>query len=126
MSAMVPIAEAPARAPLREPAPAADVVSDAAPALDVSVLVPVLNEADSVEELATRVAAELAALGRSFEIIFVDDGSSDGTAERVRAAHGADPRVRLVRLRRNFGKAAALCAGFDHARGRILVTIDGD
>ncbi len=97
-----------------------------APAIEISVLVPVLDEADSVEELAARVAAVLDGLGRSFEIVFVDDGSGDGTPDRIRAAHERDPRVRLVRLRRNFGKAAALTAGFDHSRGAILVTMDGD
>jgi glycosyltransferase involved in cell wall biosynthesis len=101
-------------------------VPAAPPAVEVSVLVPVLDEADTVEELAARVAAVLDRLGRSFEIVFIDDGSGDGTPERVRAARERDPRVRLVRLRRNFGKAAALTAGFDHSRGAILVTMDGD
>src|SRR5690349_13243496 len=105
MSSMVPMVEAPPRAS----APGAG--EEPAVALDVSVLVPVLDEADTVRELAARVASELERLGRSFEILFVDDGSTDGTAARVREAHADDPRVRLVRLRRNFGKAAALCAG---------------
>ncbi len=94
--------------------------------LDVSVLVPVLDEAATVAELSERVAAVLDDLGKSFEIVFIDDGSRDGTSERVREAHARDPRVKLVRLRRNFGKAAALSAGFDHSRGEIVVTMDGD
>ena len=94
--------------------------------LDLSVVVPVLDEAESVRELASRVAAVLADLGLAFEIIFVDDGSTDGTAQRVREAREADGRVKLVRLRRNFGKAAALSAGIDHSRGRLIVTMDGD
>jgi len=94
--------------------------------VEVSVLVPVLDEAATVEELAARVATVLDRLGRSFEIVFIDDGSSDGTPDRVRAARARDPRVRLIRLRRNFGKAAALSAGFDHSHGAILVTMDGD
>jgi glycosyltransferase involved in cell wall biosynthesis len=94
--------------------------------MEVSVLVPVLDEADTVQELARRVADVLDRLGRSFEIVFVDDGSSDGTPQRVREARTRDPRVKLVRLRRNFGKAAALCAGFDHCTGRIVITMDGD
>jgi len=94
--------------------------------IEVSVLVPVLNEEGTIEDLAGRVAAVLDGLGRSFEIIFIDDGSTDGTARGVRAARERDPRVKLVRLRRNFGKAAALTAGFDQSRGRILVTMDGD
>jgi len=94
--------------------------------LDISVLVPVLDEAETVEELGARVAAALDGLGLRFEIVFVDDGSRDGTAERVRAAHARDPRIKLLRLRRNFGKAAALSAGVEHARGRIVITMDGD
>ena len=93
---------------------------------DLSVLIPVLDEAGSVGELAARIAGVCDARGLSFEIVFVDDGSRDGTAERVREAHTRDRRVKMVRLRRNFGKAAALCAGFDHCRGRIVVTMDGD
>ena len=96
------------------------------PALDVSVVVPVLDEAGSVEELARRVIATLEPLGLRFEIVFVDDGSRDGTSERIRIAHGNDARVKLVRLRRNFGKAAALTAGFDHSTGALLLTMDGD
>jgi len=94
--------------------------------LDLSVLVPVYDEAGTVEELARRVAAVVETLGLTFEILFVDDGSRDGTAERVRQARERDSRVKLIRLRRNFGKAAALTAGFDRARGRLIVTIDGD
>ena len=94
--------------------------------LDVSVVVPVIDEAATVEELAARVAAVLDQLGARFEILFVDDGSRDDTPARARAAHQRDPRVKLVRLRRNFGKAAALSAGFDHSRGRVVVTMDGD
>lgn len=107
-------------------APAVSHPAPESPAPAISVLVPVLNERDTVEELARRVAAVLDAAGRSFEIVFVDDGSTDGTPERVRAAHEADRRVKLVRLRRNFGKAAALCAGVDASRGEIVFTMDGD
>jgi glycosyltransferase involved in cell wall biosynthesis len=94
--------------------------------LDVTVLVPVIDEAATVGELASRVAAVLDRLGRTFEIIFIDDGSRDATPQRVREARARDPRVKLVRLRRNFGKAAALSAGFDHSTGRVVVTMDGD
>jgi glycosyltransferase involved in cell wall biosynthesis len=94
--------------------------------VDVTVLVPVLDEAGTVRELASRVATVLDGLGHSFEIVFVDDGSRDGTPDRVREAREADPRVKLVRLRRNFGKSAALSAGFDQARGRVIITMDGD
>ena len=94
--------------------------------VDLSVLVPVLDEEDSVLDLAERVAAVLDRIGRSFEIVFVDDGSRDATPLRVREARERDSRVKLVRLRRNFGKAAALSAGFDHCSGRLVLTIDGD
>lgn len=97
-----------------------------APDLDLSVLIPVKDEAETVEELASRVAAVLSGLGKSFEILFIDDGSGDGTPDRVRRAHERDARVKLLRLRRNFGKAAALSAGFDHSRGRLILTMDGD
>jgi glycosyltransferase involved in cell wall biosynthesis len=94
--------------------------------VEVSVLIPVRDEAGTVLELSQKVADVLDRLGRSFEIIFVDDGSSDGTHLRVREARERDPRVKLVRLRRNFGKAAALCAGFDYSNGAIVITMDGD
>jgi glycosyltransferase involved in cell wall biosynthesis len=94
--------------------------------VEVSVVVPVLDEEGTVLELARRIAEALDASRRRFEIVFVDDGSRDDTAERVRQANERDPRVKLVRLRRNFGKAAALCAGFDHSSGELLITLDGD
>ncbi len=94
--------------------------------VDVSVLVPVLNEEGSVLELAERVARVLEDLGRTYEIVFIDDGSVDRTVARVRDAHAANRRVRLVRLRGNFGKAAAISAGVEASRGAILITMDGD
>jgi glycosyltransferase involved in cell wall biosynthesis len=94
--------------------------------LDLTVLVPVLDEADSVALLTDQLRAVLDARGLSWEVVFVDDGSRDGTVQRVREQHLLDDRVKLLRLRRNFGKAAALSAGFDHARGRLVLTIDGD
>ena len=110
---------------LSSPEPS-EVAEPRARELDVSVVIPVLNEAESVEELGARVAAVLDSQGLSFEVIFVDDGSSDGTSKRVKRANEADPRIKLIRLRRNFGKAAALCAGFDLSRGSIVITMDGD
>jgi len=94
--------------------------------IDVSVVVPVLDEEETVRALAEQVLSVLDSLGRSCEVVFVDDGSQDHTVERIRETHIADPRVRLVRLRRNFGKAAALCAGFDVSRGALIITMDGD
>ncbi|HEV7669305.1 MAG TPA: glycosyltransferase family 2 protein [Thermoanaerobaculia bacterium] len=117
--------------PVFGPRPVVDTPSVGVPEpipaeVQISVVIPVLDEADSVLELASRVAAVLDGLSRSFEIVFVDDGSKDGTPDRVREAREIDPRVKLVRLRRNFGKAAALTAGFDHSQGEIVVTMDGD
>jgi len=114
---------------LGEPRPGAERPAGAAapqPEPEITVLVPVRDEEATVAELAARVAAVLDGAGRTFELVFVDDGSSDSTVDRVRAVHAADPRVKLLRLRRNFGKAAALCAGLDHSRGRLVFTLDGD
>ncbi len=99
---------------------------DAVAGPELSIVVPVLDEASSVEELARRIAEVLDDLGRSWELLFIDDGSGDETAARVRRLHEADARVKLIRFRRNFGKAAALCAGFEAAAGSLLVTMDGD
>lgn len=93
---------------------------------DLSVLVPVLDEEGTVEELAARLGRVLQALEVEYEILFVDDGSQDRTPERVLAARARDARVKLIRLRRNFGKAAALTAGFSRSRGDLIVTLDGD
>jgi glycosyltransferase involved in cell wall biosynthesis len=115
--------------PIGKPAvasPPAPPEPEEAREVEISVIIPVLDEAETVGELARQIADVLDRLGRSFEILFVDDGSGDGTPARVRDARARDPRVKLVRLRRNFGKAAALSAGFDHSQGRIIVTMDGD
>jgi glycosyltransferase involved in cell wall biosynthesis len=93
------------------------------PEPEISVIIPVFNEELNVDELHARLAGVLA---QSAEIIFVDDGSSDGTPQRLAAIVAADPRVRIIRLRRNFGQTAALSAGIDHASGRIIVPMDGD
>src|SRR5437588_4765390 len=93
------------------------------PEPELSVVVTVLDEEGSVEELYRRAAAALD--GRDFELIFVDDGSSDGTFDRVEQLHIADPRVRGVRFKRNFGQHPAMHAGLARARGTIVVTMDG-
>lgn len=93
---------------------------------DVSVVIPVLNEEDSVAALHSGVATAFAGTAYGFELIFVDDGSTDRTLARLTAIAAADRRVRVVKLARNFGQTPATAAGFDLARGRILVTLDGD
>jgi undecaprenyl-phosphate 4-deoxy-4-formamido-L-arabinose transferase len=92
----------------------------------VSVIVPIYDEEQSVDELYGRTVAALEAGVRSFELIFVDDGSRDGTFARLERLHDADPRVRVVRFKRNFGQHPAMHAGLARARGEILVTMDGD
>jgi glycosyltransferase involved in cell wall biosynthesis len=99
---------------------------DGEPRPDVSIVVPLYNEVDNVEELHRQVTAALDALGRTFELVLVDDGSTDGTRERLLGLEERDPRVRPVLLRRNFGQTAAFSAGFDRSRGDVVVTSDGD
>jgi undecaprenyl-phosphate 4-deoxy-4-formamido-L-arabinose transferase len=92
--------------------------------MDVSVVVTVLNEEGAMRELYERIAASLN--GYDWEAIFVDDGSTDGTYARLREVHDADPRVRVVRFKRNFGQHPAMHAGLARARGARIVTMDGD
>ncbi|MCW5890341.1 MAG: glycosyltransferase family 2 protein [bacterium] len=99
-------------------------MSDATP--QVSVVAPLYNEAAVVGELVARITATLAARGVSFEIVLVDDGSSDATPARLAEVAHANPAVRVRTLTRNFGQAAALCCGIFEARGRVVVTMDGD
>ncbi|MEM8783608.1 MAG: glycosyltransferase family 2 protein, partial [Planctomycetota bacterium] len=96
---------------------------------DVSVVVPVFNEGDSVRELYRQVASvmdEQAAHGRTYEAIFISDGSYDDTVRNLREAAAGDGRVTVIELMRNFGQTAATAAGFDHARGDVIVPMDGD
>src|SRR5215213_3623155 len=93
---------------------------------DVSVVVTVFNEASSVDELYRRALAALDDGPRTFELIFIDDGSTDGTFAALERLHRADPRVRVVRFKRNFGQHPAMHAGLARARGDIVVTMDGD
>ncbi len=92
--------------------------------MDVSVVVTVLNEERSVDELHRRIAAALD--GVEWEAIFVDDGSTDATFAKLRAVHDRDPRVRVVRFKRNFGQHPAMHAGLARAQGTRIVTMDGD
>jgi glycosyltransferase involved in cell wall biosynthesis len=92
----------------------------------ISVVIPVRNEERSVALLVDELESALQPLGVEWEAIFVDDGSTDGTYAALTRLHAARSDVRAVRLRRNFGKAAALGAGFAHATGDVIVTLDGD
>ena len=93
---------------------------------ELSVVVTLFNEAGTLDELYRRTVTALGPLGRSFELLFVDDGSTDATFEQLERLHAADPRVRAVRFKRNFGQHPAMHAGLSRARGAVLVTMDGD
>ena len=93
---------------------------------DLSVVVPLHNEQDNVQPLYAELNEVLSGMGISYQMVFVDDGSTDGSLERLRAASGGDPHVTIIELRRNFGQTAAMAAGFDHAGGRVIVPMDGD
>ncbi len=97
-----------------------------APAPELSVIVTLYNEAATLHELYQRTVTTLEELGRSFELVFVDDGSSDGTFAALERLHQQDPRVRGVRLKRNFGQHPAMHAGLARACGITVVTMDGD
>lgn len=96
------------------------------PTLALSVILPVYNEEDNIAELHAEIAAVLDTLEGQSEVIYVDDGSSDATLEKLRNLHEADDRVVVVEFRRNFGQTAAMAAGFEHARGEIVVAMDAD
>ncbi len=94
--------------------------------IEVSAVLPVLDEVESLGVLHRELTEVLTRLGRPYEILFIDDGSRDGSFERIEKLALEDDRVRGVQLRRNFGKAAALAVGFREARGDIIVTLDAD
>jgi glycosyltransferase involved in cell wall biosynthesis len=93
---------------------------------DVSLVIPLLDEAESLPELADRIRGALGPTGRPFEVWLVDDGSTDDSWAVIHRLHRADPRFAGLRFRRNYGKSAALAVGFEHARGRYVVTLDAD
>jgi glycosyltransferase involved in cell wall biosynthesis len=92
----------------------------------LTLVIPAYNEAESIDPLLAEIRSVCDGHGISYEVIVIDDGSTDGTFERVRAANAADPRVNGVRFRRNSGKAAALAEGFRRARGQSIITMDAD
>ena len=93
---------------------------------EISVFLPVLNEEPNLRPLHAKLDASLASLGRTAEVIYVDDGSTDGSLEVLREIAAADPRVRVISLRRNYGQTAAMAAGIDAARGHVLIPMDAD
>ena len=103
-----------------------DAMSSAEHPLAYSVVVPFYNEQESVAQLYVKIIEVMDALGEPYEIVFVDDGSKDGTFRLLSEIARDDDRVAVVQLRRNFGQTAALKAGFDHSRGEIIISMDGD
>ena len=93
---------------------------------DLSVVIPVRNEAANVRQLCRELVEVLAGSGRTYEVVLIDDGSTDDTFQILRELHEADPHLRVIRFRRSFGQTAAFAAGFSAARGRLIVTMDGD
>jgi glycosyltransferase involved in cell wall biosynthesis len=106
-----------------EPTPGMDGDTDDP---ELSVIVPIYDESDSIGPLHQRLRFALNDLSRAYEIVYVDDGSKDGSFDELQRVTADDPRVCLVRFRRNFGQTAALQAGIDHSRGPVLVFMDGD
>lgn len=95
-------------------------------ALDLSLIVPVYNEEENIFPLYKNIKHALSKLGKKYEIIFVDDGSTDKSLERIKGLQKKDKNIRIIVLRKNFGQSAAISAGFSNARGGILVVMDAD
>ena len=95
-------------------------------AVDLSILIPLYNERESIRDLASEITESLGKLSISYEIIFVDDGSRDGSFEEIKTLASTDSRIIGIRFRRNYGKSAALSEGFEISRGNIVVTMDAD
>ena len=94
--------------------------------VDVSVVIPIYNEEESIPHLYQALTSALEKIGRTYEIVLVDDGSKDGSYAALCRVADADERVKVIQFRRNFGQTAAMSAGFDHAQGRVIIPMDGD
>jgi len=92
----------------------------------ISVLIPVLNEQESLDELQTRLHRTLEGLGKTYEIIYINDGSTDNTQNMLEDFHNRDSKVKVIEFNRNYGQHMALFAGFESAQGEIVITIDAD
>jgi len=94
--------------------------------VQLSVVIPVFNETESVEHLHRRLSETLAAIRKSYEVIYVDDGSTDGSDKKLGELYQNDPKVTVIRFNRNYGQHAAIIAGFERSQGDIVVTLDSD
>ena len=93
---------------------------------EISLVIPIYNEAPNIEALYGEITAALAQWGRTYEVLLIDDGSTDGSAALLAALPARDARFRIIRFRKNFGQTPAFSAGFAYARGKIIITSDGD
>ena len=93
---------------------------------DLSLVIPVFNEQENLEQLYKEITVSCKKLNKSYEVIFIDDGSTDDSLNVLVRMQKRDPRIRVIRLRKNFGQTAALSAGFDHSHGDIIITLDAD
>jgi len=94
--------------------------------LDLSVVIPIYNEAKNVEKLYEKLEEVLSKLDKSYEVLLVDDGSTDGTTDKLAEIHKRNPKYKVIQFRRNYGQTAAISAGFDYSIGDVIVTIDAD
>lgn len=94
--------------------------------MNISVIVPFYNEEECIENMYKALVAALDPIGLSYELLFVDDGSQDATFSKAKEIALKDPRLKVIRFRKNYGQTPAMAAGIDHASGRILITMDGD
>ncbi len=94
--------------------------------IDISIVVPVYNEEESIEHLYSNLSSVLEKLNRTYEVILVDDGSKDGSFKKLEVVHEKNSSFKIIRFRRNFGQTQAMRAGFDHAKGDIIITLDAD
>ena len=101
-------------------------MTETTPSTDLSIVIPVYNEEESLESLCEQLHEVLQTLALRYEIIFVDDGSTDKSYEVLQKLHAADEHVKAIRFRRNFGQTVAFTAGFDYAHGELVVTLDAD
>ena len=97
-----------------------------ASSVQLSVVIPVFNETESVEALHRRLSETLAPMGKSYEVIYVDDGSTDGSDKKLGELYRNDPKMTVIRFNRNYGQHAAVIAGFERSQGDVVVTLDGD
>ena len=95
-------------------------------AQDLSVVIPVHNEAPNIDQLYRELHQVLSSTGHDYELVFVDDGSNDTTLDQLKKLRATDSRIKIIRFRRNFGQTAAFAAGFAYASGAVIVTMDGD